>query len=49
MAFFQYEHINADCAYNVITDAVDFNKLKVDTLNNIDKIIKRTQEELDKL
>lgn len=45
----KYEYISKDDVYNVRGSLIDFDKLKSDTLANIDKMIKDAQKELDKL
>ena len=45
----KYDYINNDDLYIVRSGYVDFEKLKEDTLANIDKMIEETQKEFDNL
>lgn len=45
----KYEYINTNNIYYVRCNYVNFNKLKEDTLANIDRMIKEIQEEFDRL
>lgn len=45
----KYEYIDTNNIYYVRCNYVNFNKLKEDTLANIDRMIKEIQEEFDRL
>lgn len=45
----KYDYIDSSSAYRVRRAYIDFEKLKEDTLANIDKMIEETQREFDNL
>lgn len=46
---YKYEHITSSDVFDIYSSYVDFDKLKEDTLANIDRLIKETQREFDNL
>ena len=46
---YKYEHITLSDVFDIYSFYVDFDKLKEDTLANIDRLIKETQREFDNL
>ena len=46
---YKYEHITLSDVFDIYSSYVDFDKLKEDTLANIDRLIKETQREFDNL
>jgi hypothetical protein len=45
----KYEYITPSDIFDIYSSYVDFDKLKEDTLANIDRLIKETQREFDNL
>lgn len=45
----KYDYIDASSIFDVACSYIDFDKLKKDTLANIDRLIKETQKEFDNL
>nr|DAF16302.1 MAG TPA: hypothetical protein [Crassvirales sp.] len=46
---YKYDYVDASSIFDVTSSYIDFDKLKKDTLANIDRLIQETQREFDNL
>ena len=46
---YKYDYVDASSIFDVTCSYIDFDKLKKDTLANIDRLIQETQREFDNL